>query len=135
MKKENKNFEIKINERLKKILILSILIVIFSYLSFFFFGKSVNSKTKVEFNYKEQGNIDYKVYLKKNDFYESEYLGEGMQYIAGLIKNIGISFNYGLSSDKEANYGSRYSINAKVVVTEKNNDKKILYTKEENIYN
>ena len=37
-------------------------------------------------NYTEQANIDYKVYLKNNDFYDVDYLGPNNNVIASLIQ-------------------------------------------------
>ena len=42
--------------------------------------------------YSENGNLDYKVYLKENEFYENPYLGKNMYYIASLIKNINVYY-------------------------------------------
>ena len=33
-------------------------------------------------SYSEKSNIDYVVYLKKNNFYEDDYLGKDMLYVA-----------------------------------------------------
>ena len=37
-------------------------------------------------------NLDYKVYLLDNDFYDQDYLKKDMVYVANLIKNVGYGF-------------------------------------------
>jgi len=69
-------------------------------------------------NYSEQGNLDYKVYLKPNDFYETEYLGKGMYYIASLIENIDITFNYQFIIDNEINMDLGYRVYANLRITD-----------------
>ena len=64
-------------------IILFILAVVFAFNSF--------DLSKDDYiNYTEKSNIDYKVYLKENDFYEDEYLPKDMIYVASLIDNIKI---------------------------------------------
>ena len=46
---------------------------------------SVGVEDKGLTDYKVTGDIDYKVYLKDNNYYAEKYLDPGMQYIANLI--------------------------------------------------
>ena len=39
-------------------------------------------------NYVEDGSVDYKVYLKENNFYSDSYLGKDQVYVAGLIDKV-----------------------------------------------
>lgn len=64
--------------------------------------------------YIENSNLDYKVYLKENEFFEEEYLGKDNQYIASIIDYIATDFNYQLSAS-EPNIEYRYSY--KIVAT------------------
>ena len=54
-------------------------------------------------NYAEHSNLDYKVYLKSNNFYEDEYLPKDMLYVANLIDKIKIDFNYQFSIEEQIN--------------------------------
>lgn len=119
----------------KNILYILSFIAVFSILSFYFFNKSINTKTKVEFAYSEKGNTTYKVYLNENPYYENDYLEQNMQYVSGLIDYIDINFDYNFESLTNANYNYNYDISAKVIITEKNDGNKILYTKEEILLN
>ena len=38
--------------------------------------------------YKESGHIDYNVFLKENEFYDSAYLEKDQSYVASLIDKI-----------------------------------------------
>lgn len=81
--------------------------------------------------YSENGKIDYKIYLKDNDYYDTGYLEEGMQYVASLIKTINVRFNYQMQTDAKIDFNSNYKVVAKVQVTEKDTPSKVLFNKEE----
>ena len=86
---------------------------------------------KMKACYKENSNVDYKVYLKQNSFYENEYIGKGNQYIASLIDYITADFNYELSiNEKDMKYDYKYRIDAEVNVEEKSTKKSIYNFKE-----
>ena len=55
--------------------------------------------------YNEESKIDYKVYLKENEFFNKEYLDANNQYIASLIDYINATFDYKLNvSEKNIDY-------------------------------
>ena len=85
--------------------------------------KSINVLSVLNVNYREKSNLDYKVYLKNNEFYDSEYLGKGMSYVASLIDKITADFNYTFDIDKESNIDFDYDITAELVISDasKNN--------------
>lgn len=75
-------------------------------------------------NYNENSNLDYKVYLKANEFYETNYLGKNKVYVASLIDNVEISFKYNYNIEKPSDVDFNYSIVAKLTIddgTSKNN--------------
>ena len=76
------------------------------------FSKTTNQMI----NYNEMSNLDYKVYLKENNFYESDYLGKNKVYIANLIDNIEINFRYNYNIEKPSNVDFNYSIVAKLTI-------------------
>ena len=61
-------------------------------------------------NYSEASDIDYKVYIKENDFYESDYLDKNMSYISTLIKDIDATFNYDFKINEKSNVKFNYDI-------------------------
>lgn len=112
-------------------ILISILLLIATFLCFNF---------SVEFNsqdglvkYAENGKINYKIYLKDNDYYKTSYLEEGMQYVASLIKTINVRFDYQLHADAEIDFNTNYKVIAKVQITEKDSPSKILLNKEEDL--
>lgn len=78
----------------------------------------------------ESGNIDYKVYLKDNDYYEEKFLGSDMQYIASLINTINIRFNYEMHATEKMHFDYKYKIIGTLKITDKIDKNKVLYKKE-----
>lgn len=72
-------------------------------------------------------NIDYKVYLKQNNFYDSNVLPSDMNYIATLIDYIDTDFKYTISSTDNMNYNYTYSIKAIARVYGDSNKSKVLF--------
>lgn len=71
-------------------------------------------------NYKEIGNVDYKVYLKENDFYDKPYLEKNMAYVASLINKIDVDFAYNFNVDKKSDLDIKYSIIGNLVISSQN---------------
>ena len=94
-------------------------------------GIKVNSSDSVSYN--EIGDVDYRVYLKENDYYDESYLDAGMQYIASLINTINVDFNYEVHTTEELDYHYNYEITANLVVTDRNNSSRILYERPETL--
>lgn len=61
-------------------------------------------------NYKENGNIDYKVILKDNKFYDSKVLDKNLSYISSLIYKVDIDFDYNFKVDSSVNGEYSYEI-------------------------
>ncbi len=89
---------------------------------------SMNVKQDVV-SYKENGNIDYKVYLKQNDFYDNDYLDKDMVYVASLINNVDTTVNYKLDLDKESNINYEYEIVGEIIIY--NSSKESVFFKKE----
>ena len=92
-------------------------VVVFGLLFGLLFGcsyllvmKSLSFNDEKTFSYTDSGNIDYKVYLKPNDFYEQPFLGKNMVYVSGLIKNIYADFTYQFLLDDVKDMNFNYSI-------------------------
>lgn len=116
------SFNARIVINLLLVIIIVILLIISSFMSF--------SITKPEIiNYEDKSNIDYKVYLKKNDFYETDYLNKGMAYVASLIDKINIKYNYKFNVNEDSDIDLKYKVMAKIVISSQNNSK-IFYENE-----
>ena len=85
--KENKKSYVSYERR---VLLYFIIVVGCLVLAVSFLAKSFSTDSKEHITSKENSYIDYKVYLKKNDFYEEKYLDKDMIYVASLIKRIDI---------------------------------------------
>ena len=67
--------------------------------------------------YRENGHIDYNVFLKENEFYDSPFLEKDQSYVASLIDNIIADFNYEISMDTDdVNYRYSYTIKSRLEI-------------------
>lgn len=128
-KKVNKKNKKKINKKEKKIkktyfsfgtrvFIYCFTFVILFIGCIFLLLKSFDFVKEESISYSEKSNLDYKVYLKRNDFYEEPFLGKNMVYIANLIDEIGIDFNYSFIADTNINLNFSYDIVGKLVIAD-----------------
>ena len=80
--------------------------------------QSINFNKEEYINYAETSVLDYKVYLKQNDFYQEKYLEKGMLYVASLIDHIDIDFLYNFNIDEKVNLDFKYNIVGKLSITD-----------------
>ena len=87
---------------------------------------------EIKYLYDIKNNIDYKVYMFENNFFEEEYLGMNKQYMSKLVDTINVDFSNKVKISKksniEYNYEIKASINAKAPSTDGIFDS-ILWTK------
>lgn len=95
-----------------------VFIVLLLMLSGFLIYNSISFQRMENVNYTEKGNIDYKVHLKENEFYEEEYLDENMSYVASLVNDIKVSFNYSFVIDRNIDLDVSYDIIAKLIISD-----------------
>ncbi|MDD2377036.1 MAG: DUF5305 family protein [Clostridia bacterium] len=138
--------KVKIKEK-KTFIFDSIGIVIIAILIFFIFlailliGKlflKSNVENDIIYSYNINNNLDYKVYLYKNDFISSEYLDMKKMYIADLIDYVRISFIYNYSGSKNVTMDYNYSVVATIYgeyQTEIEAANTVVWTKEYSIVN
>ena len=113
---------------------ISLICVIF-ILSLAFFSIYLERSKEQYVNYDESSNIDYKVWLKENDFFDNSYLESNRQYIASLIDSITANFNYKLSLEEmNVEYKYSYRIEASVDVKDRGTSTS-LYNKTEELLN
>ena len=109
------------------------IIVLIFILCFSFYVQYFKRNKDYYVKYDESSNIDYKVYLKENEFFNNTYLESNKQYIASLIDYIDADFKYDLSLDEmDVQYKYLYKIEAEVVVKEKKSSN-FLYNKKEEL--
>lgn len=93
-----------------RIAILLIFLIILAISSYMFITKSINIQSQETIKYTEKSNIDYKVKLKDNNYFESTYLKEDMSYISTLIDRINLNFQYQLDTDKYLEGSYEYAV-------------------------
>lgn len=98
-------------------------------LSFLLLIKSLDIEEGKTTRYQETGSMDYKVYLKPNEFYETPYLNKNMYYIASLIKSINVDLNYQFIIEEPVDTNFSYQVVAKLKIAG-NQGKDKLYEKE-----
>ena len=106
-------------------------ILLLALLAVFIYSVSMSfSITKSEvITYGDKSNIDYKVYLKDNNFYDTPYLEKGMAYVASLIDEIKINYNYEFETSVVGNLDINYKVVAKLVIASQSNSS-VFYEKE-----
>lgn len=84
----------------KKRSIIFVIILIISIIIFFFaiflIRKGFNNFFTESVVYEEKSDIDYRVFLKENNFFETPYLPKNQVYITSLIDDIDIDMKYNL---------------------------------------
>lgn len=103
-----------------------ILLVAMIIISIWLMVSSTSKKSTKEelYTYSYNGNLDYKVYLKENSFFNSEYLGMNKQYISSLIDHITIDANYTFQTSKDIEYTYTYQVIATVKGSYQSSDSK-----------
>lgn len=108
-------------------------VVLFVSLFLIFLITSISINEKGNINYKQSSNLDYKVYLKPNNYYSEKYLDKNMQYIASLIDNVDVNFNYNFSANEEINYKYTYYVKSEVRVANSDDSTKVIYSKSDRV--
>ena len=82
----------------RQIIILSSFLVCF-FLGVLFLYTGFQNKKTLSLKYKEDNDIDYKVYLKENAFFEEPFIEKGKTYITSLIDYIDADYSYNIFFD------------------------------------
>ena len=105
--------------------IVSYLLIAFLFvlLGIFFITRKDSSYEEVVISYEEGNNpIDYKVYLKENNFFETPFLEEGVTYISSLIDYIDIDFKYKMDFNEALSGNYNYKIRATILAKKVNDN-------------
>lgn len=112
---EKSKVYIDYNIRLLSTILLLITLFIMTIL---FTQGAFNGTTSTTINYNESSSLDYSVYLKDNNFYDTDYLAKDKIYVASLIDNILINFKYNFNIEKASNIDFEYDVVAKLTIDE-----------------
>lgn len=115
--KKQDQFKPKRSKTIKR-LVFDIIIFLFLVIAgTILLNNSLGFESEKVIKYSEKSDLDYKVYLVKNDFYEDEYLGKDMLYVANLIDKLLIDFDYKFESEDKENIDFDYSIVGKLAIS------------------
>ncbi len=118
------------NKKYDKRLIFCMLIFIISYiLCVVLINKSFNYQNAKTIKYQDKQAIDYKVYLKKNSFYEQEFLDKDMIYVASLIDTIDINFTYDFLVENDVDLDFDYRIIGNLIISSPTDNNKQYFNK------
>lgn len=112
-----------------KPIFLIILISFFIVMWYLLRDYSHNIDKEIVVEYNEKSNIDYKVYLKENSFFETPYLEKNRTYIASLIDYVLIDFDYVFDLDEKVNGSYSYYIKG-TISANKSNSKDYYWSKD-----
>ena len=122
---EKKNLKKIKYESFENKLIKQIILMVFTLiLSLGMIYYALNNTNKESISYTQNGNVDYKVCLKENNFYSQNCLDKKMSYVSSLIKNVGLTFNYDLNTSEQLNVKTEYEVTAKLVISNAENTSK-----------
>ena len=113
----------------KKYILLQILFVffffLFSFMDICLYKNGYFEEKKLTLKYKESGpDVDYKVYLKDNDFFDKKYLTkeDNKTFITSLIDYINVEYNYVMQFDNKVNAKYSYYVVATLEANKNNNE-------------
>ncbi len=93
------------------------LIFVLSLSSFLVYNR-MNRTHYIE--YTENGDVDYRVHLKENGFFEEEWVGKDQSYVSSLIDGMVADFSYELDmAADDVSFDYSYKIDAALVVADK----------------
>lgn len=113
--------------RARWILIQSIALVALVALALGFYAVYARMSRTDYVEYGDTGAVDYRVYLKDNDYFDEEYVGKDHSYVAALIERIEADFSYDLTmsaTDLPLDY--TYSVFSQVIISNKHSNHTIL---------
>ena len=91
---------------------LSLLVLIISLWIIFDCFRKTPDQQKLIMNYNSNTNLDYKVYLKPNKFYERSFMEKNKKYISSIIDYIDVDLNYMFNTTALSDTTYSYSVSA-----------------------
>ena len=120
-------------------IIISVIVLIFSFINFIKTIQKQNMKTSTKeiYKYTNKFNYDYKVNLISNKYMTNEEIKDkNLAYVTDLIDNIKLNLNYDYSANKRSETKCIYSVVGLMqAVYTKNGDEQKIWEKEETLIN
>lgn len=102
------------------------------FILFLFSLLCITYKKEYKLKYDENSTLDYKVFLKDNEFYTEKYLGMDNAYIASLVDYIDINMNYNFATEENIKLNYDYQILATINI--RNGNGKNIFKKDEILF-
>ena len=115
----------KTTNRIIRYTILTFLIVIGIALTIFGFNDSL-----ISVKYQEDNSVNYKVFLKDNNYFESKYLEENRTYITSIIDYLQIQYRYNLEFSEKVTGKCTYYIKASIFANKPNGENGYYWSKD-----
>lgn len=117
-------------------IVVNLVVILFSlFIGAVLLLSSFTIKARSNVVYNQNSNVDYRVFLKENDYYRQRYLDKNMTYIASLIDYVDADFNYSFNTNELIDYKYSYYIDSYVKVVESDDDTKVIYSKTDKLVN
>ena len=117
----------RMNKIRKKRYIITLVLLLCLGIGLFSFG--FREHKNIKYSYMENNNIDYKVYLKDNKFFDTPYLEKNKTYITSLIDYIDADFTYNVKFNENVSGDLNYQVIAEIKADKNNNDVGNYWTK------
>lgn len=123
-------FEWMKTDKKKSKILATIIMIIVLIAGILLIKNSLIKKNTDVISYKDSKNIEYKVLLNENGYYQTDYIEEGNQYIADLIKSIETNIKY--KFDLNEKYEYKYKVIGTVTVKDEKTGR-CIYTSSEDL--
>ena len=114
--------------RIRKRRFIATLVILF-VLGFIFFSVGYKKCEDITYTYKENNSVDYKVFLKKNNYFDMPYLEKDKTYITSLIDYVDADFIYSINFNENVSGELKYKFYAEIKADKNNNDVGNYWTK------
>ena len=114
--------------KMKKRRFIAILIILFITGSIFFSLGFKKCET-IKYAYRENNNVNYRVFLKDNNYFETPYLEKNKTYITSLIDFINVDFLYNIKFDEKVSGAVYYKLIAEIQANKASNEEGNYWTK------
>ena len=117
----------RINKMKKRRFIVTLILLFIIGTAFFSLG--FKKCETIKYAYRENNSVNYRVFLKENNFFEAPYLEKNKTYITSLIDYINADFSYNISFDERVTGPVYYKLIAEIRADKANNDVGNYWTK------
>ena len=122
---KDKRFHLYFNAK-DRIAFRLIILFFLIFTGFIFVQKSYLFETKNEIEYTEYGNVNYKVLVNNDEYYDSTYMESGKQYLSDVVNTIDAVFNYNLNFNSGMNYKYTYKVEGILYIDSKESGKNLV---------